>query len=189
MENNSEGIYMDLNNISPKNNFKINEYVDNFVDGAIIGKIDAANPVLYLSGKTWKAGFSGWFLEVHKISENPGDVSKLKLLRSMYTKSLFSCFNGKLGNSWKFRFERWIFDILTLTEGNDFKKALSRINNTKNAKKKGGRIQNRLLVILKNHDLTMVKASFKKLANSYINFISFFYPFWCGHLSGWNLNP
>ena len=47
----SKGTYMDLNNISPKATLEINKHVNNFVDGAIIGKIDSANPILYLSGK------------------------------------------------------------------------------------------------------------------------------------------
>lgn len=42
---------MDLNNISPKETLEINKHINNFVDRAIIGKIDSANPILYLSGK------------------------------------------------------------------------------------------------------------------------------------------
>ena len=63
-------------------------------------------------------------MEVHKISENPGDVSKLKLLRSMYDKVSFSCFNGKLEIAENLDLKDEFFDILTLTEGNDFKKRL-----------------------------------------------------------------
>lgn len=45
------GIYLDLNNISPETTFEIAEHVENLVDGAIIGKIDSDNPILYLSGE------------------------------------------------------------------------------------------------------------------------------------------
>ena len=45
------GIYLDLNNISPDTTLTLDKYVDNLVDGAIIGKIDSENPVLYVSGK------------------------------------------------------------------------------------------------------------------------------------------
>ena len=152
----SKGIYIDLNNISPKTTLKINEYVDNFVDGAIIGKIDAPNPVLY---------FLDDFLEVHKISENPGDVSKLKLLRSMYTKSLSAVLMESFEIAENLDLKDEFFDILTLTEGNDFKKkALSRINNTKNAKKRKAEELEQIIGYFENQDLTMVKASFKKLS-------------------------
>ena len=140
--------------------------MDNFVDGAIIGKIDAPNPVLYLSGKNLeKLDFLDDFLEVHKISENPGDVSKLKLLRSMYTKSLSAVLMESFEIAENLDLKDEFFDILTLTEGNDFKKkALSRINNTKNAKKRKAEELEQIIGYFENQDLTMIKASFKKLS-------------------------
>ncbi len=161
----SKGIYIDLNNISPKTTLKINEYVDNFVDGAIIGKIDSANPILYLSGKNLESlDFLNDFLEIRKISENPGDASKLKLLRSMYTKSLSAVLIESTEVAKNLNLEDEFFDILSLTEGEDFKKsALSRINNTKNSKKRKAEELEQIIDYFENQDLTMVKASFKKL--------------------------
>lgn len=104
-------------------------------------------------------------MEVHKISENPGDVSKLKLLRSMYTKSLSAVLMESLEIAENLDLKDEFFDILTLTEGNDFKKkALSRINNTKNAKKRKAEELEQIIDYFENHDLTMIKASFKKLS-------------------------
>ena len=145
----SKGIYMDLNNISPKETLEINKHVNNFVDGAIIGKIDSANPILYLSGKNLESlDFLNDFLEIRKISENPGDASKLE--SSEVAKNL--------------NLEEEFFDILSLTEGEDFKKsALSRINNTKNSKKRKAEELEQIIDYFENQDLTMVKASFKKL--------------------------
>ena len=118
----SKGIYMDLNNISPKETLEINKHVNNFVDGAIIGKIDSANPILYLSGKN-----------LESLAKN-------------------------------LNLEEEFFDILSLTEGEDFKKsALSRINNTKNSKKRKAEELEQIIDYFENQDLTMVKASFKKL--------------------------
>ena len=83
------GIYLDLNNISPKTVGKINNLTDNFVDGAIIGKIDSSSPILFLSGKkAEELLFLNDFLNVKIISDEIGGTSKLKLLRSTYTKSL-----------------------------------------------------------------------------------------------------
>ena len=156
---------MDLNNISPKATLEINKHVNNFVDGAIIGKIDSTNPILYLSGKNLESlDFLNDFLEIRKISENPGDVSKLKLLRSMYTKSLSAVLIESSEVAKNLNLEEEFFDILSLTEGEDFKKsALSRINNTKNSKKRKAEELEQIIDYFENQDLTMVKASFKKL--------------------------
>ena len=85
----AKGIYLDLNNISPDTTSKINESVDNLVDGAIIGKIDSDNPIIYISGKSAsKLQFLNDFIQTKIISDKVGDASKLKLLRSAYTKTL-----------------------------------------------------------------------------------------------------
>lgn len=161
----SKGIYLDLNNISPKTTLEITKHVNNFVDGAIIGKIDSANPILYLAGKNLDdLDFLGDFLEIHKISKNPGDVAKLKLLRSMYTKSLSAILIESHGIAKNLDLEDEFFDILTLTEGNNFKESsLSRINNTKDSKKRKIEELEEIIDYFENQDLTMVKASIKKL--------------------------
>ena len=85
----SRGIYLDLNNISPKTTLEIDKHVDNLVDGAVIGKIDSDNPTLYLSGKSAsELLFLNEFITIKVISESVGDVAVLKLLRSSYTKTL-----------------------------------------------------------------------------------------------------
>ena len=161
----SKGIYLDLNNISPKTTLEITKYINNFVDGAIIGKIDSTNPIFYLSGKNLeKLDFLNDFLEIHKISENPGDVAKLKLLRSMYTKSLSAILIESSRVAKNLGLEDEFFDILTLTEGDKFKESsISRINNTKNSKKRKIEELEEIVDYFENQELTMVKASIKKL--------------------------
>ena len=85
----SKNIYLDLNNVSPKTTLEISKYSENVVDGAIIGKIDGKNPILYLSGENaFKLECFNQFISTKIISENIGDASTLKLLRSSFTKSL-----------------------------------------------------------------------------------------------------
>lgn len=162
----AKGIYLDLNNISPDTTLQINEYVDSLVDGAIIGKIDSDNPVLYLAGK--KADellFLNEFIATKKISENVGDVAVLKLLRSIYTKSLSSLLIESFDVAKSHGLEDEFFDILALTEGNDFKeKSLSRINNTLNNSKRKSEELEEILDYFEDSDLTMVKAALKKLS-------------------------
>lgn len=77
-------------------------------------------------------------MEIRKISENPGDASKLKLLRSMYTKSLSAVLIESSEVAKNLNLEEEFFDILSLTEGEDFKKALCQeLTIQKIPKKKG----------------------------------------------------
>ena len=162
---NANVIYLDLNNISPNTTLKINDIVDNLVDGVIIGKIDAENPILYLSGKdSEKLLFLNDYLDVKIISGNIGDASKLKLLRSTYTKSLsvllIECYSLASG----LNLEEEFFNILSLTEGDEFKnKSLSRINNTLRSSKRKAEELEEILEYFGDDELEMVKVALDKL--------------------------
>ena len=158
------GIYLDLNNISPKTTFQIDNHVDNFVDGAIIGKIDSDNPYLYVSGKSAdKLLFLNDFISVKKISDKIGDVAILKLLRSSYTKTLSALLIESSDIADKHDLKDEFFDIISLTEGNNFKKnSISRIENTlNNSKRKSEELEE--IIDYFDDDLIMVKAALKKL--------------------------
>ena len=159
------GIYLDLNNISPATTEKINNLLDNFVDGAIIGKIDSESPTLFLSGKNAsELLFLNEFLNVKIISDKIGDASKLKLLRSTYTKSLSVLLIETYDLAKKLDFEDEFFDTLSITEGNDFKdKSLSRINNTLKYSKRKAEEMEEILNYFNDDDLDMIKAALDKL--------------------------
>lgn len=161
----TKGIYLDLNNISPDTTLEINKHVENLVDGAIIGKIDSDNPILYLSGlKSDELQFLNEFIETKKISDNVGDVAILKLLRSTYTKSLSALLIESADLAKSYGLEDEFFDILSLTEGDDFKeKSLSRINNTLNSSKRKSEELEEIIDYFDNQELIMVKAALKKL--------------------------
>ena len=159
------GIYLDLNNISPDTTLTLDKYVDNLVDGAIIGKIDSENPVLYVSGK--KADellFLEEFIKIKKISDNVGDVATLKMLRSTYTKSLSALLIESFEISQNYGLVDEFFEILALTEGSDFKeKSLSRIENTlKNSKRKSEELEE-IIDYFDENEMIMVKAALKKI--------------------------
>ena len=160
-----KGIYLDLNNISPDTTCEINQYCNKFVDGAIIGKIDSSNPILYVSGEyADELLFLNKFITTKKISDKIGDASILKMLRSSYTKTLSAVLIESLEIAEKNGLKDEFFDVLSLTEGDEFKnKSLSRINNTlSNSKRKS----EELLEIIKYFDedeLIMVEAALKKI--------------------------
>lgn len=162
----AKGIYLDLNNISPDTTFEIDDVVDNLVDGAIIGKIDSDNPILYLSGESAeKLLFLNEFIQTKIISDRIGDASKLKLLRSSYTKTLSALLIESIEIARKQGLEDEFFDILSLTEGDDFKeKSLSRIRNTlDNSKRKSEELEE-IIDYFDENDLIMVKAALEKLS-------------------------
>ncbi|MBQ9026471.1 MAG: NAD(P)-dependent oxidoreductase [Methanobrevibacter sp.] len=162
---NSDAIYLDLNNISPKTVTEINNLVGNFVDGAIIGKIASHHPILYLSGSHAKELlFLNEFLDVKIISDRVGDASTLKLLRSTYTKSLSVLLIESYDLAKSFNLEDEFFDAVSLTEGDDFKqKSLSRINNTLKSSKRKSEELEEILQYFDGNELKMVKTALDKL--------------------------
>lgn len=160
------GIYVDLNNISPDTTFKISEYVENLVDGAIIGKIDSKKPLLYLSGeKSDELLFLNDYIETVKVSDRIGDASILKMLRSTYTKSLSALLIESYSLAEKYGLDEEFFNTLNITEGNDFsEKSLSRIHNTLKSKKRKSEELQEIINYFDGEDLIMVKAALEKLS-------------------------
>ncbi|MEE0935810.1 MAG: NAD(P)-dependent oxidoreductase [Methanobrevibacter sp.] len=161
----ADGIYLDLNNISPDTTLEIDKHVKNLIDGAIIGKIDSDNPILYISGeKSDELLFLDNFITTKKISSSIGDVAILKLLRSSYTKSLSALLIETSQIAERHNLEKEFFDILTLTEGDDFKeKSLSRIANTVNNSNRKKEELEEIIEYFDDSDLVMVKAALEKL--------------------------
>ncbi len=161
----TRGIYLDLNNISPDTTLEINNYVNNLVDGAIIGKIDSENPTLYLSGeKSANLLFLNKFIKTKKISDDVGGVAILKLLRSSYTKTLSAILIESSNLAKSHDLEDEFFDVLTLTEGEGFRdKSLSRIKNTLDSSKRKSEELGEIIDYFDGSDLVMVKAALEKL--------------------------
>ncbi|MBQ6511268.1 NAD(P)-binding domain-containing protein [Methanobrevibacter sp.] len=162
----SNGIYLDLNNISPETTLEINKCADNLVDGAIIGKIDSNNPTLYVSGQSaQELLFLGEFLNIKLISENVGDAAILKLLRSSYTKTLTALLIESFEIAKNNNLENEFFDVISITEGSDFKnKSLSRIKNTLNNPKRKSEELQEMISYFNDENLVMVKAALEKFS-------------------------
>lgn len=161
----SKGIYLDLNNVSPDTTFEIDKCVNNLVDGAVIGKIDSNNPILYIAGeKADELLFFNKFIKTNKVSDNVGDVAILKLLRSIYTKSVSALLIESDEIAQKYDLEDEFFEMLKLTEGDDFEeKSLSRIKNTLNNSKRKSEELEEIIDYFDDSELIMVKAALKKI--------------------------
>lgn len=162
----ANGIYLDLNNVSPDTTLKISKHARNLVDGAIIGKIDSKNPLLYLSGeKSDELLFLNDHIETVKISDRIGDASILKMIRSSYTKSVSALLIESYGLAQKYGLDEEFFNTLNITEGNDFsEKSLSRIHNTLKSKKRKSEELQEIINYFDGEDLIMVKAALEKLS-------------------------
>ena len=97
------------------------------------------------------------------ISDNVGDVARLKLLRSSYTKTLTAILIESYEIAQEHNLEDEFFDIISLTEGDDFKdRSLSRINNTLKSSKRKSEELNEVIDCFNEHELIMVKAALDK---------------------------
>lgn len=143
---------------------EIDKHVDNLIDGAIIGKIDSDNPTMYISGiNAEKLLFLDGFLDVKVISENVGDAATLKLLRSTYTKTLTALLIESHEIAKGHNLENEFFDIVSLTEGGDFKdKSLSRINNTLDNPNRKCEELSEIANAFGENELIMVRAAMEK---------------------------
>lgn len=155
-----DGIYVDLNNISPNTTYYMADLFEkprkivlkeessrfnffkkendedirnNFVDGAIIGNVSNNPPLLMLSGVRADelAILNNYGLNVKVLSKNPGDVATLKILRSLYTKGVSAVLMEAFETAKEMDLEEQLFEILSVSEGEDFeKKSKSRLDNT-----------------------------------------------------------
>lgn len=161
----TKGIFLDLNNISPETSEEINKTVDNFVDGAIIGKVESS-PMIYLSGeKADQLVFLNSYLPVKIISDKIGDASRLKLLRSIYTKTVSTTLIETMEIAKEFNLEKEVLETIAYSEGDAFiNSALSRIKNTKNSSSRKEEELEEIISYFKDfNDLTMTRATYKKL--------------------------
>ncbi|MCC7553232.1 MAG: NAD(P)-dependent oxidoreductase [Methanobacteriaceae archaeon] len=163
---NFDGIYLDLNNVSPETTLKISDdFKNNFVDGAIIGKINKEKPLIIVSGNSGsKLDFlNNYGVEIKFISDKIGDASALKILRSTYTKSLSAVLIESLDYAKSLDLENEFFDILTISEGENFReKSESRVSNTKKHNLRKIEELDEILEFFKDKDTTIIKASKEK---------------------------
>jgi len=156
------GIFLDLNNISPKATLEINhtfkntknynsvysgsysnnvsyaileENTSNFVKGGIMGSIKSPNSLIYVSGENAEdlEVLNDYGLNVRAISENVEDSAYIKMLRSIYTKGVTSLLHEVFDISESMGLTKELFESLINTEGESFQEQTkSRISSLAN---------------------------------------------------------
>lgn len=148
----TDGLFLDFNNISPNTAKQIENYLgdEHFIDSAIMGRVSSDELHLYFSGKRAE-GFVANMRDFIKNNDSPndikvnikvvsdeiGDVSKLKILRSSYTKGVSALLVETFETAEKIGLSDDLWEILALTENRDFESsAKSRISSSKRKSKR-----------------------------------------------------
>jgi 3-hydroxyisobutyrate dehydrogenase-like beta-hydroxyacid dehydrogenase len=179
----TDGIFLDLNNISPQTAYEIANYLsdDHFIDAAIMGTVKSNELNLFFSGK--RANKFKEFLKKYS-SNNPqtkvnitvvgdkiGAASALKVLRSSYTKGVSALLIETFEIAEKFGLSDDLWDVLVLTEGDKFlKSSKSRIENSYKSSKRKYEEMEQLIGFLESYDFEddediMLKATRDKFAS------------------------
>lgn len=157
----TQGIFLDFNNISPNTAKQIENYLgdEHFIDSTIMGRVSSDELNLYFSGRRAEEFVSNMrdFIKnnddvidtnvnIKVVSDEIGDVSKLKILRSSYTKGVSALLVETFETAEKLGLSDDLWEILALTENRDFEtSAKSRISSSK---KKSKRKYEELLEVL-----------------------------------------
>lgn len=148
----TDGLFLDFNNISPNTAKQIENYLsdEHFIDSAIMGKVKSDELNLYFSGRKaeeFVANMKNFIVKnksnddisvnITVVSDEIGDVSKLKILRSSYTKGVSALLVETFETAEKLGLNDELWEILSLTENSDFEtSAKSRISSSYSASKR-----------------------------------------------------
>ena len=161
------GVFIDLNNISPETTMKIAEIFDensfnsinennfktSFLDGAIIGKVSSENAVIIVSGEDSDkiAILNDYGINVKILSQKIGDVSTIKMLRSIYTKGITATLYETFLVAEHLDLSNELFDIIAISEGENFKsRSKSRLKNLTTSKSRKFEEMDEVLDFLKS---------------------------------------
>ncbi len=171
----TDGLFIDFNNISPNTAGKIADYLseDHFLDAAIFGKVNSDRLNIFFSGKKARElvdllsnlSCDDVDLNFLAVSDKIGDVSKLKMLRSLYTKSLSALLIETFEIAETLNLTEDLWRILALSEGERFEdSSKSRIKNSLKSSTRKYEELEELLEFLDSNDINeydeiMIKAS------------------------------
>lgn len=130
----SKGIYVDINNISPKTvKTALNEIKNGrTVDGAIIGSVrrNGLNVKIIASGSSAEEILilNQYGMNISVVGQELGDASTIKLIRSAYTKGVSAVLFESLYHAYKLGINEEVLKCISETEtGNFIESANSRI--------------------------------------------------------------
>ncbi len=129
----SKGIYVDMNNVSPKTVNMAMSMIENgkTADAAIIGSVKRGLDVIIIASGPSADKFrelNGYGMNIKIVGSENGQASGIKLLRSAYTKGVSALLFESIYSAYKMGMDREVLEYISETEGPDFmESALSRI--------------------------------------------------------------
>ena len=133
---NFEGLYVDLNNISPSTVKEALQQISKgkTVDAAIMGSVTRGVSVpIIASGKHARdfAELNSLGMNIEVVGDEVGQASAVKMLRSVYTKGVSALLFESLSAAYQMDIDDLVLKYLAETEGPNFKEiAASRITNS-----------------------------------------------------------
>lgn len=170
-----EGIYVDMNNVSPKT---VNAALDlvrsgKTVDASIIGSVrkKRLDVNIIASGPSADsfAELRKYGMNIQIIGEKTGQASAIKLLRSAYTKGVSALLFESLYHAYTLGVDEDVLKYLSKTEGKDFKNSsMSRIiSSAYHAERRSQEMEEVVGMFQEEQDPVMAKATrefFKSLS-------------------------
>lgn len=138
------GIYVDINNVSPKTVRKTLSFIENrkTVDASIIGSIRKGLHVSIIASGDYANEFAelnNYGMNINVIGDEIGQASAIKMLRSSFTKGISALLFETLYSAYKMGIDDEVLKYIAETECEGFKdSAISRIiSSSVHAKRRG----------------------------------------------------
>jgi len=163
----SEGIYVDINNISPSRAKEALSYIKNgkTADASIIGSVRKKGlevPIL-VSGHCANqfVELNQYGMNISVIGDEIGQASAIKILRSSFTKGISALLFETLYSAYKMGIDEEVLKYISETEGEGFKEsAISRIiSSAVHSRRRAEEMEEVVELISKSSDAQMSKAT------------------------------
>ena len=169
------GIYVDINNVSPKTVKEALSFIENgrTVDASIIGSIKKGFSTHIISSGKFADEFADlnkYGMNISIIGDEIGQASAIKMLRSSFTKGISALLFETLYSAYKMGIDDQVLNIIAETECESFKdSAVSRIiSSSLHSKRRCEEMKEVIELISENNNPKMSKATeefFKSLYN------------------------
>lgn len=124
--NNSKGIFVDVNNVSPATVKSATDHIKNgkTVDAAIIGSVKRKGLNVKIVGSGPSAEdfveLNNYGMNISVVGHEIGDASTIKLLRSVYTKGVSALLFESLYHAYRIGIDKEVLQCIAETEGDNF---------------------------------------------------------------------
>lgn len=169
-----KGVYVDINNISPKTAKKTLSFIANgkTVDASIIGTVRKGLNVPVIASGPYASKFAelnNYGMNITVIGNEEGQASAVKMLRSSFTKGISALLFETLYSAYEMEIDKEVLKYISKTEGEGFKdSSVSRIiSSAFHAKRRYEEMDEVIELLSKSEDPKMSKAAKDFFKNLY----------------------